>query len=58
MSDGDIFGLIYFVLCPLIAFLLVWVFFQILMYKLGCKQGEKTAYKRFTKVCNVCRNKK
>ena len=24
MSDGDIFGLIYFVLCPLIAFLLVW----------------------------------
>ena len=33
------------------------VFSNILMYKLGCMQGEKTAYKRFTKVCNVCRNK-
>ena len=33
------------------------IFFQILMYKIGCKQGEKTAYNRFTKVCNVCRNK-
>ena len=33
------------------------IFFQILVYKLGCMQGEKTAYKRFTKVCNVCRNK-
>ena len=26
-------------------------------YRIGCMQGEKTAYKRFTKVCNVCRNK-
>ena len=33
------------------------VFSNILMYKLGFMQGEKTAYKRFTKVCNVCRNK-
>lgn len=33
------------------------LFLQIVIYKLGCKQGEKTAYKRFTKVCNVCRNK-
>lgn len=33
------------------------VFVQILMYKIGCKQGEESAYKRFTKVCNECRNK-
>ena len=33
------------------------IFFQILMYKIGCMQGEKTAYKRFDRVCNVCRNK-
>ena len=33
------------------------IFFQILIYKLGYMQGEKTAYNRFTKVCNVCRNK-
>ena len=33
------------------------VFSNILMYKIGCMQGEKTAYKRFTKVCNECRNK-
>ena len=33
------------------------IFFQILMYKIGCKQGEKTAYRRFTKACNECRNK-
>lgn len=33
------------------------IFFQILMYKIGCKQGEKTAYKRFIKSCNECRNK-
>ena len=26
-------------------------------YRVGCWIGEKTAYKRFTKVCNVCRNK-
>ena len=28
-----------------------------IMYKIGCMQGEKTAYKRYTKTCNVCRNK-
>ena len=37
-------------------------------YRVGCKQGEQSAYKRkqgeqsaykrFTKVCNECRNKK
>ena len=32
------------------------VFSNILMYKIGCMQGEKSAYKRFTKVCNECRN--
>ena len=26
-------------------------------YRVGWWIGEKTAYKRFTKVCNVCRNK-
>ena len=34
------------------------LFFQILMYKLGCIQGEKIAYKRYLATCNVCRNKK
>lgn len=33
------------------------VFSNILMYKIGCKQGEKTAYKRYLKSCNECRNK-
>ena len=33
------------------------VFSTILMYKIGCKQGEKTAYKRYLKSCNECRNK-
>ena len=27
-------------------------------YRVGCMQGEQSAYKRFTKVCNECRNKK
>ena len=34
------------------------IFFQILMYKIGFMQGEQSAYKRYTKTCNVCRNKK
>lgn len=34
------------------------LFFQILIYELGCKQGEKTAYKRYLKTYNECRNKK
>lgn len=33
------------------------LFFQIVIYKIGYTQGEKTAYKRYTKTCNVCRNK-
>ena len=33
------------------------VFSNILMYKIGYMQGEQSAYKRFTKVCNECRNK-
>ena len=44
-------------MCDAIALTCIVLFFQILMYKLGCMQGEKTAYKRFTKVCNECRNK-
>ena len=39
-----------------IAFICIIVFVQILMYKLGCIQGEKTAYKRFERICNDCRN--
>ena len=26
-------------------------------YRVGCMQGEQSAYKRFDRVCNVCRNK-
>lgn len=40
-----------------VALICIVLFFQILMYKIGFMQGEKTAYKRFTKTCNVCRNK-
>ena len=40
-----------------VALICIVVFFQIVMYKIGCMHGEKTAYDRFTKVCNVCRNK-
>ena len=40
-----------------IALICIVVFFQILMYKIGYMQGEQSAYKRFTKVCNECRNK-
>jgi len=25
-------------------------------YRIGCIQGEKTAYKRFDRICNECRN--
>ena len=32
------------------------IFFQILMYKIGCMQGEKTAHRRFDRICNECRN--
>ena len=32
------------------------VFFQILMYKIGYMQGEQSAFKRFDRICNVCRN--
>ena len=41
-----------------IALICIAIFFQILMYKIGYTQGEKTAYKRFDRVCNECRNKK
>ena len=40
-----------------IALICIVIFFQIVIYKIGHMQGEKTAYKRFTKVCNECRNK-
>ena len=40
-----------------IALICIMIFFQILMYKIGYIQGEQSAYKRYTKVCNVCRNK-
>ena len=32
------------------------VFFQILMYKIGHMQGEQSAFKRFDRICNECRN--
>ena len=41
-----------------VALICIVIFFQILMYKIGFMRGEQSAYKRFTKVCNVCRNKK
>ena len=41
-----------------IAFICIMIFIQILMYKIGCMHGEKTAYKRFLETCNYCRNKK
>jgi len=45
-------------MCDAVALICIVLFFQILMYKLGCKQGEKIAYKRFLETCNYCRNKK
>ena len=42
----------------IIALICIVIFFQIVIYKIGFMQGEKTTYNRFTKVCNVCRNKK
>lgn len=45
-------------MCDVIALTCIVLFFQILMYKIGCMQGEKTAYKRFLETCNYCRNKK
>ena len=40
-----------------VALICIVIFFQILMYKIGCMQGEKSAYKRFERACNECRNK-
>lgn len=34
------------------------ILFQILMYEIGYMQGAQSAYNRFTKACNECRNKK
>ena len=44
-------------MCEVIALICIVIFFQILMYKIGCMQGEQSAYKRFDRVCNECRNK-
>ena len=44
-------------MCEVIALICIVIFFQILMYKLGYMQGEQSAYKRFERVCNECRNK-
>ena len=41
-----------------IALICIVIFFQIVIYKIGYMQGEKTAYKRYLKTCNECRNKK
>ena len=41
-----------------IALICIMIFFQILMYTIGFMQGEQSSYKRFSKICNVCRNKK
>ena len=43
-------------MCEVVALICIVIFFQILMYKLGFMQGEQSAYKRFTKTCNECRN--
>ena len=39
-----------------IALICIVIFFQILMYKIGCMQGEKSAHRRFDRICNECRN--
>ena len=39
-----------------IALICIVIFFQIVIYKIGYMQGEKTAYKRFDRICNDCRN--
>ena len=41
-----------------VALICIVIFFQIVIYKIGYMQGEQSAYKRFDRVCNVCRNKK
>ena len=40
-----------------ISLIVVYVIGFLIGYSIGCKQGEQSAYKRFTKVCNECRNK-
>jgi hypothetical protein len=44
------------IMCDAIALTCIVLFFQILIYKIGCMQGEKTAYKRFERICNECGN--
>ena len=39
-----------------IALICIIVFFQIVIYKIGCMQGEQSAFKRFDRICNECRN--
>ena len=40
-----------------IALICIVIFFQIVIYKIGYMQGEQSAFKRFDRICNVCRNK-
>ena len=40
-----------------IALICIVVFFQIVIYKIGYMQGEQSAFKRFDRICNECRNK-
>jgi len=44
-------------MCDVIALMCIVLFFQILIYKIGCMQGEQSAYKRYLATCNYCRNK-
>ncbi len=39
-----------------IALICIVIFFQIVIYKIGYMQGEQSAYKRFDRICNDCRN--
>ena len=40
-----------------IALICIVIFFQIVIYKIAYMQGEQSAFKRFDRICNECRNK-
>ena len=46
------------VISLIVVYIIGFLCIALIGYSIGCKQGEQSAYKRFTKVCNVCRNKK
>ena len=46
------------VISLIVVYIIGFLCIALIGYSIGCKQGEQSAYKRFTKTCNVCRNKK